>query len=281
MLGKLIMSAAILLHNRNNLIFYHISVFIHLFIVVLFTIDSGKTAAIQEKLIMCIQQPSLNIRETMLHFDKCAGIEFKHCYQDDVTGLNSDAMSLLRDSCGFIDSRKVSLYRYTWWITSQQTVWIDMLNFNIYFIHFPCTVEYMTIKDTDKENLYCDSRVPWRYYSISSTINVTFISDILLLNKGEFQLFFQEGKQFWQTTHIFQAALIDLKHTLFFHATRDQTQLLYFITHRLHKIHLNITSCWSSSHAAIYDGPGIHSPQKKGRHKCNILSFHNAAGCNY
>ena len=205
------MSAAILLHNRNNLLFYLKKTCLYIFIIALLNINSGRSAIIYNKLIICIQQPTANLRKTLLHIDKCAGIEFKHCYQDDVSGSNFDTVPLLQDSCGFIDSQKVSLYRYTWKITSRQFLWIDILKFNIHFVDFPCTVEYMTIKDTDMENMYCGCRVPWKYYSINSTVYITFVSDINLPNECEFQLFFQEGMRVWHSKHIVQVALTDQK----------------------------------------------------------------------
>ena len=113
------MPAAILLHNRDNFILYMKKTFLYIFIIVLFNIKSGMSVILQNKLINCIQQPTISLRDTMLGFDKCAGIEFKHCYQDDGTGSISDTESLLQDSCGFIDSQKVTLYRYIWWITSR------------------------------------------------------------------------------------------------------------------------------------------------------------------
>ena len=256
------MLVAIFLHNRNNVIFYLKKKFLYIFIIVLFNMNSGRSAITQNKLVLCVQKPAINLRETMLNFDKCASIEFKHCYQDDVSGSNSDRMSLLQDPCGFIDSQKVSLYRYMWRLTSRQTVWIDILHFNLYFVDFPCTVEYITIEDTGMENLYCGTRVPWKYYSLNSTVNVTFISDVHLPKKGEFQLFFQEGMKVWHSKYINQVTLTDQRH-IFHYAKRDETQFLYFIAHRLHIIHLNISSCWSGSHIAIYDGPGIKSPQKR------------------
>ena len=269
MMYRHIMFVAIFLYDRINFLFYLKKTFLTIFVIVLFNMNSGMSAIIQVKLILCIQQPATNLRETMQQIDKCAGIKFKHCYQDDVSGSNSDTMSVLQDPCGFIDSLKVSLYKYTWRITSRQTVWIDILNFNIYFVDFPCTVEYITINDTDKENQFCGSRVPWKYYSISSTIYLTFISDFHLPNKGEFQLFFQEGMKVLHSKHIIQVALTDQQH-IFHYPKRDETQFLYFIARRLHIIHLNISSCYSSSHITIYDGPGIKSPLK--RASANVTS---------
>ena len=176
--------------------------------------------------------------------------------------LSHGYISLFIRNC-FVEYRSRKECNYTGQ-TSKQTVWIDILKFNMYFIDFPCTIEYMMIKDTDIVKLYCGTRVPWKYYSISSTVNVTFISDIYLPNKGEFQLFFQEGNQVLQTTHIFQATLTDQKHLLFYNAKRDETQSLYFVAYRIHILHLNISSCLSRSHnIAIYDGPDIRSPQKR------------------
>ena len=51
---------------------------------------------------------------------------------------------------------------------------------------------------------------------------------------------------------------------------RDETQFLYFIAHRLHIIHLNISSFWSSSHIVVYNGPGINSPLQ--RASANVTS---------
>ena len=259
---KHIMSALILLQIIDDFIFYLKKTFLSVYLIVLLTIVSGKGTVIQNKLIICIQQPIINLRETLLHFDTCAGIEFKHCYQDDVSGSNSGTVSLLWDSCGFIDSQKVNTYRYTWRITSRQTVWIHILKFNIYFVDFPCNVEYMTIEDTNIQSLFCGSRVPWKYYSINSIVFVMFISDIHLPNKGEFQLFFQEGMKVWHSKYINQVTLTAQRH-IFHYAERDETQFLYFIAHRLHIIHLNISSRWSSSHMVIHDGPGIKSPLKR------------------
>ena len=206
----------------------------------------------------------------MLQCDMCAGSEFKHCYQDDVTGSDFDTVSLLQDSCGFTDSQKVSLYSYMWQITSKQTLWIDVLKFSLHFIDYPCSVEYMRMEDIAIENLYCGSRVPWEYYSISSRVNVSFSSNIYLPNKGEFQIFFREGKHVRHTKHILQVALTNQKHILFYNAKHVERQFLYFIAHRLHLIHLSISSRWSSSYITIYDGPGIESPQK--RVSANITS---------
>ena len=145
---------------------------------------------------------------------------------------------------------------------------------------FPCSVEYMTIKDTDIENLYCGSRVPFIYYSQNSTVYISFISDIRMLTKGNFKIFCLQGKQVWNTEHIFRVLLTDQKHILS-NVEHEETQFLYFTAHRLHIIHMNISTCWSSSHLKIYDGPGIKSPVEKSKCKSHIISFYIVASCVY
>ena len=231
------------------------------FIFVLLGTASGKSTIWNKKLMDCAKHSSFDLRETMLQFGRCAGIALRPCYQDDTTGSRSDPVSVLHDPCGFIDSQKVPLYNYRWRITSNQTVWVDILKFSLYFLDFPCSVEYIGIKDSDKENQYCGSRVPWKYYSVSSTVFVTFISNGQLQTRGEFQLFFQEGEHVCHLTRIFQAVLTE-QEPISSELKHDETQFLYVIAHRLHQIHVTTSSCWAGTHiAAVYDGPGIKSPQ--------------------
>ena len=139
-----------------------------------------------------------------------------------------------------------------------------MLEFDLYFVDFPCADEFLEIKDFDMNNLYCGLRAPFKYYSKDSTISVRFKSDDALQEvntpRGIFKIFFQTGKHIWYTTNIYPAKLLQQKHT--FHEIKHKKDNFCFISHRLQVIQLNISSCWLSSQVRIYDGSGVKSPQK-------------------
>ena len=118
-----------------------------MFILLLLGIASGKSTILYDKLIDCILQPSSNLRETYAQSSMCGHSQFKHCHEDVVTC--SGEVAVLQDDCGFIDSSKIDLYTYmyAWLITAKQTVWIDIIEFNLRFFDFPCSVEYVSIKD--------------------------------------------------------------------------------------------------------------------------------------
>ena len=264
------------------------------FVIALFGIASGTNVILYEKLMLCVRQPFSDLKYTFAQISRCADKTFRHCYQDTVTGTHPDMVSELHDPCGFIDSQKINFNKYlharghffkhVWWIKSRQTVWIELLEFQLNFDDFPCYTEYMEINNGDTNNRYCGIREPWKYYSTKSEVFIIFVTDVQLTKlqciqgdirgdvdllsigyrytRGIFQFYFQEGQRIRHNTHLYQAKLNDLK-DINYEVTSIETRLfLYFITHRLQAIQLNISSCWSHTHLAVYDGPGVKSQQK-------------------
>ena len=145
-----------------------------------------------------------------------------------------------------------------------------MLAFDLYFVYFPCSVEYMAIRDGDLENVYCGYRIPWKYYSTDSLVSITFIKSAHF--NGWFKMFFQEGKKVLHKTHTLSTKIHEQKY-LFNEIKHEETQFLYLLANRSQVIEVNISLCWSGIHAAIYDGPGVKSPQKHVRAKVTSSAF--------
>ena len=246
------------------------SIFVCVLAVSLFGITAGKNTILYDKLIKCVQLPSSNLRETYLQSSWCGTITFRLCYEDDVTGYGT--VSVLHEECGFISSYQTDFYTHTWRIRVKQSVWINMLLFSLYFDHFPCSAEYMAIRDGDVKNVYCGYRFPWKYYSTDSAVSIKFIKSPLYY-RGRFKMFFQEGKKVLHKTQIFSAQLYEQNY-LFNEKTHEERQLLYLVANRSRAIEVNIISlCWSGIHAALYDGPGVKSPQKRVSAKVTSSAF--------
>ena len=94
----------------------------------LFGITAGKNTILYDKLMKCVQQHSSNLRETYLQSSWCGDIMFSHCYK------YGTVKPVLQDECGFIESpRGDDFNTHTWQIRVMKTVWINVLEFDLYF----------------------------------------------------------------------------------------------------------------------------------------------------
>ena len=128
----------------------------------------------------------------------------------------------------------------------------------------------MSVEDSGLENVYCGYRIPWKYYSTGSTVSITFIKSPYYY--GWFKMFFQEGKKVLHKAHIFSAQLHEQKYPLN-EIKHEERQFLYLVTNHSQTIEVNIAICWSGIHAAVYDGPGVKSPQKQVRANVTSSAF--------
>ena len=242
--------------------------FISALTIVLLGVVSGKNTILYDKLLGCITRTSSNLQGTMSQASKCSNRAFKHCYQDIVT--DSSTQFILHGSCGFIDSPKVMAYSCEWKIKTKQTVWIDILLFELYFVDFPCSDESVKITEYGIDQLYCGLQLPWKHYAIASTVSITFHSGIT--NKGVFQIYYQDGQPIQHKTHILPVLLVG-QHTPLHDQHHFLTRyFLYFIVDRMQAIQANISGL-SGSRVSIYDGPGVESQQKSVSDSIRSSSF--------
>ena len=221
-------------------------------------------------LIQCIQTPSHNLLERFEKLTLCSNNSFFHCIVD--TNSYNNKSTVLQSICGYITSINIKAHKqYTWQITTRQTVWLHILHFKLYSYHLACSLEYIVLKDTDKDQVLCGNRLPWKHYSVSSTVLLDFVIDIGLHHHGIFESYFQEGKRIRK-----EYIQVDVRspEKIINHISQKsfKHKYLHFLAERLYAIELKIYNCSLISYS-VYDGPGVDSPPLKKHCKFMSTSF--------
>ena len=222
---------------------------------------SGDHNFLFERLMRCVQNPATNIQETIAGTHFCSVRSFKHCFQDDYTYKTPPLLQT--GFCGFIDSNRItSPQGFTWRITTHQTVWLHFILFELYFDNFPCSLEYMSLgENKDVKHIYCGYRLPWYYYSQTSTISVDFVSDNILLEKYNFKIYFQNGKHIaYKKLKVTGGYNVTFKHLDFEHQKYDFIDI-YILAERWRVISVQRDNNCSLILSKVYDGPGVKSSQ--------------------
>ena len=222
---------------------------------------AGNNHLLFDKLIRCIGDPATSVRDALTETHFCMLSCCKQCFQDDHPYTTKP--SHRSGFCGCIDSQRITTpRRFTWWIRTTQTVWLNFILFQLHLDHFPCYDEYMILVESDDvKNIFCGRRVPWYYYGQTSAVFLDFFSNHVLFKTYAFKIYFQEGKQLQ-----FKEIKIEVRYTSVFTRLDFKHRNYNFITmhilaERWRFISLQIDNNCTFISSKVYDGPGVKSPQ--------------------